>query len=96
MVSNEAISWLKKKKEHGALLKLDLNKAYDSVHWCFLEQVMHGMGFGDKWIIWIMSCVSTASISVLVNGSPLEPTLMEKGLRQGVTIFPYMFILVKL
>lgn len=48
VVANEAINWLKKKMEHGALLKLDFEKAYDSVRWCFLEHVMSGMGFGDK------------------------------------------------
>ncbi|XP_041999683.1 uncharacterized protein LOC121749153 [Salvia splendens] len=27
------------------------------------------MGFGDKWTNWIMECVRTASMSILVNGS---------------------------
>lgn len=48
LVANEAISWLKKKKLSGALLKLDLQKAYDSVKWAFLKQVMVKMGFGWK------------------------------------------------
>lgn len=85
---------VKKKKISGALLKLDFQKAYDSVRWSFLEQVMIKMGIGRKWVKWIMTCVSSASLSVLLNGSPLKPVKMEKGLRQGDPLSPYLVILV--
>lgn len=35
LVVNESLKWLKKKKIHEALLKLDFQKAYDSVNWSF-------------------------------------------------------------
>ena len=83
LISNESLRWLKKKKIPGTLIKLDFRKAYDSVNWSFLELVMVKLGFGRKWIRWIMNCVSTALMSILLNGSPLTPFKMEKGLRQG-------------
>ena len=78
----------KKKKIPSTLIKLDFQKAYDSVNWAFLKMVMEKIGFGRKWIRWIMNCVTSTSLSILLNGSPLKPLKMEKGLRQGDPLSP--------
>ena len=41
----------------GASLKLDMEKAFDSVEWSFLQQIMLHLGFNDKWVFLIMNCV---------------------------------------
>ena len=37
LIANESLRWLRKKKIPGTLIKLDFQKAYDSVNWSFLN-----------------------------------------------------------
>ncbi|KAE8729083.1 Ubiquitin-activating enzyme E1 1 [Hibiscus syriacus] len=75
----------------GCVLKVDFKKAYDTVDWDILFKVMVRMGFGLKWCGWIRKCVSTASVSVLVNGVPTDEFPMARGLRQGCSLSPLLF-----
>ncbi|XP_019241491.1 PREDICTED: uncharacterized protein LOC109221464 [Nicotiana attenuata] len=76
------------------MIKIDLQKAYDSVEWIFLQQVMEEIGFPTGFIKWIMECIKTVSYSVLVNGEPTEPFEAAKGLRQGDPISLFLFAIV--
>ncbi|XP_016195906.1 uncharacterized protein LOC107636951 [Arachis ipaensis] len=40
------------------------------------------MGFDTRWRAWVAKCIRSASISIMVNGSPSKPFKMERGLRQ--------------
>ena len=63
------------------LLKLDLSKAYDRVEWAFLEKIMYKLGSPEAWIERVMSCVSTTSFSVRINGKAYGNVIPTKGLR---------------
>lgn len=41
-------------------IKIDLQKAFDSLDWSFLWDVLHAMEFPEKFIDWIKGCVSTS------------------------------------
>ena len=73
---------------------MDFKKAYDSVSWKFLFYMMRRMGFHDKWIGWNKGCLTSASISILVNGSPTSEFKPQRGLRQRDPLAPLLFDLV--
>ncbi|GJV97696.1 putative reverse transcriptase domain, reverse transcriptase zinc-binding domain protein, partial [Tanacetum coccineum] len=74
--------------------KVDIQKAYDTVDWAFLESILIGFGFHHKMINRIMTSVSTTSYSVCVNGDLHGWFRGKRGLRQGDSFFPYLFTLV--
>lgn len=41
------------------LLKLDIRKAYDSLEWPFLEDMMRKLNFPEMFVKWIMTCISS-------------------------------------
>ena len=62
-------------------LKLDMSKVYDRVEWIWLEKIMQRLGFDDKWRALIISCVTTVSHSVKINGKPKGHIVPSKGIR---------------
>ena len=74
-------------------MKLDISKAFDSVQWSFLLNCLPAMGFPSKFIHWIKLCVTSPSFSVQVNGDLAGYFQSARGLRQGCSLSPYLFVL---
>ena len=84
LIANEVVEEARRSKRPCMVFKVDFKKAYDSVSWQFLLYMMGRMGFHDKWISWIKGCLTSASIFILVNGSPTSEFKPQRGLRQGI------------
>ena len=73
LITGELIESCKRRNIATSILKLDFQKAFDSVSWSFLKWTLIQMGFPDRWISWILSCVSSSAASIIINGSPTSP-----------------------
>ena len=91
LVANEVLEERKRKKKSCVFFKVNFEKAYDSISWDFIYYMLGRVGFCDKWISWIKSCLESALVSVLVNGSPSKEFILSKGLWQGDLLAPFSF-----
>jgi len=84
---------IRKKKVPMLLLKLDISKAFDTVSWPFLSEILQAHGFGEPWRRWIETLLSTASSKIILNGQH-GPTIRHlRGVRQGDSLSPLLFII---
>ena len=84
-------SYTRKNISPRSMMNIDLQKAYDSVEWSFLEHVMGGLGFPDMFIQWVMKCVKIVNYTIVVNRQSTQRFDASKGLRQGDPMSPFLF-----
>nr|GEU80083.1 RNA-directed DNA polymerase, eukaryota [Tanacetum cinerariifolium] len=93
-ILNEVLTWCKRKRKQALVFKVNFPKAYDSIRWDFLLDVLQAFGFGPRWCTWICGIFSSNMASILVNGSPSAEFPICYGLKQGDPLAPLFLILV--
>lgn len=77
----------------GLLVLIDFEKAFDSISWKFMYNVLEFMGFGRDFIQWIKIFNSDITAYIIQSGYLSDPLNIERGCRQGDPISVYMFLL---
>jgi len=94
LIVNEVVDLAKREKRECLILKVDFEKAYDSVDWGFLKYMMRRVGMEEKWVRWMRACVFGGNMSILMSGSPTEEINVQRGLKQGDPLAPFLFLLM--
>ena len=79
---------------NGYLVAVDFEKAFDSVSHGFLQKVLEIFGFGTTFRKWIKVLYTGACSCVMNDGHSTGYFEIQRGVRQGDPISPYLFVLI--
>nr|GFB17936.1 RNA-directed DNA polymerase, eukaryota, reverse transcriptase zinc-binding domain protein [Tanacetum cinerariifolium] len=82
-ILDEILHWCKRNNKKAMFFKVDFDKAYDSVRWDYLLEVLEVFGFGRMWCNWIRGTLISAKASILINGSPFKEYSCHRGVMVG-------------
>ena len=87
------IDYVDQKNLPCIFLNLDQEKAFDRVSHEFMYKCLETFGLGKNFIQWIKILYSDIQSSVLVNQFLSEPIDISKGVRQGCSLSPLLYVL---
>jgi hypothetical protein len=92
VLTRQSARLLHQLRQPRVLLKLDLARAFDTISWPFLFEVLRQYGFNDMFLDWLAQLFSSASTRVLINGEPSPPISHRRGLHLGDPLSPQLFV----
>ena len=90
---DSVIGFAKERNIPGLLLFLDFEKAFDTIEWPFIRKTLRYFGFGDGVINWMNIFYGNVESCVLNNGWASNFFEIQRGVRQGCPLAPYLFVL---
>lgn len=96
IIIQEVISHFQKMKgkKPNMIIKVDLEKAFDTLEWFFISETLFYFRMPTSLINLIMSCIASSRVAILVNGDRTDYFERTRGIRQGDPISPIYFYLV--
>jgi Reverse transcriptase (RNA-dependent DNA polymerase) len=92
LVVRELINFRNKHNIPSVVLKIDFRKAFDTISWDFLLQIMSSRGFSPIWVQWVRNLL--ISSSSVINGYRGDHFYHMRGLRQWDPLSPLLFVLI--
>jgi hypothetical protein len=92
-LAQEAQDWAEESNQDLVLLLLDFEKAFDRIEWSFLFEALAKLRFCSLWIRWVSSLYKSASLAIKLNGVEGSTFPLDRSVRQGCPLSPYLFIL---
>ena len=77
----------------GAMVNIDLKRAFDSVNHAFLFNFLNKMGFSDMFISWIKVLYRDIESVCLVNGHLGDPLKVLRGVRKGCPLSMILYVI---
>ena len=89
----DIMHYVDKNNLQGMLMLIDFQKAFDSVSWSFLSNVLDFFNFGKSFCKWINVFNKNIQASILQSGFLSKFFSIQRGCRQGDPIASYLFLL---
>uniref|UniRef100_A0A803K361 Reverse transcriptase domain-containing protein n=1 Tax=Xenopus tropicalis TaxID=8364 RepID=A0A803K361_XENTR len=75
------------------VVALDTEKAFDTVYWPYLWEVLQWFGLGPRFVGWIRALYARPQAKIMVAGMLSTVIYLKRGTRQGCPLSPLLFSL---
>jgi len=90
---NDLLEYTDVKKIPGILLSIDFEKAFDTIEWPFIQNVLRRFNFGQVIRKWVSILYSDVESAVINGGYTTNYFKVSRGVRQGCPLSPLLFVL---